>query len=311
MSERKCFVCERPGHIATNCPQKKRPADFEDKEDRKGKKPMACLVPDMVGDKPNFDASELCRAWGKVRDQIVLVFFDPGAKANFISPELWKFLVVTCNYEARQRGVPKMALIQTAKERCPDLVLFNGEDLTPYRAASKNIMAVLGRFGVLERRGLDEAALDITEEVMKRVALMPNHQGFAGHVVGLTEIGCDCHCDPSSSTYFLMVGSQLVFEIRAVVEGETGFRCSSGIAINKMLAKLVSSVNKPNQQTCILDSGVSEFLTPLSVRKLPGIGHRTESLLKDMGITTVADLQKTTFQELSTKQKCCARQRTP
>ncbi|MCO5553465.1 hypothetical protein L7F22_006986 [Adiantum nelumboides] len=212
-----------------------------------------------------------------------------------------KFLVVTCNYEARQRGVPKMAPIQTAKERCPDLVLFNGEDLTPYRAASKNIMAVLSRFGVLERRGLDEAALDITEEVMKHVALMPNHQGFAGHVVGLTEVGCDLHCDPSSSTYFLMVGSQLVSEIRAAVEGETGFRCSSGIAINKMLAKLMSSVNKPNQQTCILESEVSGFLTPLSVRKLPGIGHQTESLLKDMGITTVADLQKSTFQELSTK----------
>jgi nucleotidyltransferase/DNA polymerase involved in DNA repair len=35
--------------------------------------------------------------------------------------------------------------------RCPNLVLFNGEDLTPYRAASKNIMAVIARFGVLER----------------------------------------------------------------------------------------------------------------------------------------------------------------
>ncbi|MCO5575867.1 hypothetical protein L7F22_029672 [Adiantum nelumboides] len=49
---------------------------------------MAGLVPDMVGDKPSSDASELCRAWGKVRDQTVLIFFDPGAKANFISPEL-------------------------------------------------------------------------------------------------------------------------------------------------------------------------------------------------------------------------------
>ncbi|MCO5570159.1 hypothetical protein L7F22_023876 [Adiantum nelumboides] len=75
----------------THCfklPKKKRPADSEDKEDRKGKRPMAGLVPDMVGNKPNLDASELCRAWGKVRDQTMLIFFDPGAKANFISPEL-------------------------------------------------------------------------------------------------------------------------------------------------------------------------------------------------------------------------------
>ncbi|MCO5608883.1 hypothetical protein L7F22_063101 [Adiantum nelumboides] len=74
----------KPGHIATNCPQRKRPVDSEDKEDMKGKKPMACLE----REKSNSDVSELCRAWGKVRDQTVLIFFDPGAKTNFISPKL-------------------------------------------------------------------------------------------------------------------------------------------------------------------------------------------------------------------------------
>ncbi|MCO5562471.1 hypothetical protein L7F22_016098 [Adiantum nelumboides] len=56
-SENKCFICEQLGHIAPNCPQRKKSADSEDNEDRKGKKPMAGLVPDMVGDKPNSDAS--------------------------------------------------------------------------------------------------------------------------------------------------------------------------------------------------------------------------------------------------------------
>ncbi|MCO5606789.1 hypothetical protein L7F22_060979 [Adiantum nelumboides] len=87
-SKNKCFICEQPGHIAPNCPQRKKPADSKDEEDRKEKKPMAGLVPDMVGDKPTSDASELCRAWGKVKNQTVHIFFDPSAKANFISPEL-------------------------------------------------------------------------------------------------------------------------------------------------------------------------------------------------------------------------------
>ncbi|MCO5571660.1 hypothetical protein L7F22_025407 [Adiantum nelumboides] len=87
-SKNKCFIYEQHGNMAPNCPRRKRPTDSEDKEDTKGKKPMAGLLPNIVGDKPNFDASELCKAWGKVRDQTLLNFFDPGAKANFISLEL-------------------------------------------------------------------------------------------------------------------------------------------------------------------------------------------------------------------------------
>ncbi|MCO5595150.1 hypothetical protein L7F22_049188 [Adiantum nelumboides] len=63
---------------------------YSKEEDRKGKKtkPMAGLVPNMVGDKLSSDASEFCRARSKVRDQTVLIFFDVGTKANFISPTL-------------------------------------------------------------------------------------------------------------------------------------------------------------------------------------------------------------------------------
>ncbi|MCO5547062.1 hypothetical protein L7F22_000503 [Adiantum nelumboides] len=77
------------GHFANEC-QQRNSQNKDDKSDRKGKKPKpsAGLVPDLVGDQQNVDATELCRAWGKVRDQEVLVFFDPGARANFISSEL-------------------------------------------------------------------------------------------------------------------------------------------------------------------------------------------------------------------------------
>ena len=48
----------------------------------------AGLVPDIIGDARDEKRTELCRAWGKVRDKHCLFFFDDGAKANFISPEL-------------------------------------------------------------------------------------------------------------------------------------------------------------------------------------------------------------------------------
>ncbi|MCO5583905.1 hypothetical protein L7F22_037822 [Adiantum nelumboides] len=86
---KKCYICEEEGHFANECPQRDS-QDKDDKSDRKGKrpKPSAELVRDLMGDQQNVDAIELCRAWEKVRDQEVLVFFDPGARANFISPEL-------------------------------------------------------------------------------------------------------------------------------------------------------------------------------------------------------------------------------
>ena len=59
-------------------------------------------------------------------------------------------------YTARSFGVTKLQGITEAKERCPGLILISGEDLTPYRRASKEILAVLQRFGVAERLGMDE-----------------------------------------------------------------------------------------------------------------------------------------------------------
>lgn len=46
-----------------------------------------------------------------------------------------KYLIVTSNYPARQKGVAKLMSIKEAQQKCPDLVLINGEDLTPYRQA--------------------------------------------------------------------------------------------------------------------------------------------------------------------------------
>ena len=63
--------------------------------------------------------------------------------------------------------------IKEAIQKCPSLVLINGEDLTPYRTASKRLRAVLQRFGPLEKLGMDEVFVDVTKEVHIRLR---NHQ---------------------------------------------------------------------------------------------------------------------------------------
>jgi DNA polymerase iota len=73
-----------------------------------------------------------------------------------------KHIVVTCNYEARRRGLHKLQLIHDARKACPDLVIVLGEDLTRFRDASKHLYAFLRSFSWnsrCERLGFDEVGL--------------------------------------------------------------------------------------------------------------------------------------------------------
>jgi nucleotidyltransferase/DNA polymerase involved in DNA repair len=69
--------------------------------------------------------------------------------------------VVTCNYEARRRGLRKLQLIRDAKKICPDVVIVLGEDLTKFRDASKELFSFLRAFlwdGRAEKLGFDEVS---------------------------------------------------------------------------------------------------------------------------------------------------------
>lgn len=80
-----------------------------------------------------------------------------------------KYLVVTCNYHARDRGVTKLMRTSDARKRCPEIVLVSGEDLTPYRELAKQIITVAKRFGVVEKLGMDEVFVDATEVIASPV----------------------------------------------------------------------------------------------------------------------------------------------
>lgn len=74
-----------------------------------------------------------------------------------------KYLVVTCNYPARNAGVTKLMNIDDAKKKCPELVLVPGEDLTPYRNQSDEVLRVLREFGsATQKLGMDEVCVDVT-----------------------------------------------------------------------------------------------------------------------------------------------------
>ncbi|KAK9408658.1 DNA polymerase iota [Crotalus adamanteus] len=203
-----------------------------------------------------------------------------------------KYLVVTCNYEARNLGVKKLMGVKEAKEKCPDLVLVNGEDLTKYREFSYRVTELLKTFTPLvERLGFDENFVDITELVEKRLiewkkATLPKIS-VSGHVYNNQTVDFQ---DPIHVR--LAVGSQIAEEMRDAMCSRLGLTGCAGVATNKVLSKLVSGTFKPNQQTVLLPENRPNMMASLDhIRKIPGIGFKMSKRLLNLGLCTVQDLQ--------------------
>ncbi|KAJ8873436.1 hypothetical protein PR048_024253 [Dryococelus australis] len=207
-----------------------------------------------------------------------------------------KNIVVTCNYVARQFGLKKCMLLAEAKELCPSLVLVKGEDLFDYRQMSSKVTSVLQKFSPLvEKLGLDENFIDVTQVVAEKLQNGFNSgQNIAGHVYSDVTENCMCGCFNR-----LSVGSVIAADMRAQIYEELGLTCCAGIAHNKLLAKLVCGVQKPNQQTTILPCSVPGLMAGIqNIRKIPGIGHRTSEILQSLGICSVSDLQNSSDKSL-------------
>nr|KAF6358833.1 DNA polymerase iota [Pipistrellus kuhlii] len=203
-----------------------------------------------------------------------------------------KFLVVTCNYEARELGVKKLMNVRDAKEKCPQLVLVNGEDLTRYREISYKVTELLEEFSpVVERLGFDENFVDLTEMVEKRLQQLPSDDLSALTVSG------HVYNDQSVNLHDvlhirLLVGSQIAAEMREAMYNQLGLTGCAGVASNKLLAKLVSGIFKPNQQTVLLPESSQDLIHSLKhIKEMPGIGYKTAKRLEALGISSVHDLQ--------------------
>jgi DNA polymerase-4 len=169
-------------------------------------------------------------------------------------------VVSTANYEARKFGVHSAMPLRTAYKLCPRAV-FLPVDYEAYVAESRKFKSVLMSITtIMENAGIDEAYLDISDE-------------------------------PDSNE--IIVG-----KIKTGIYEKTGLTCSIGIAPNKLLAKIASDMQKPNGLTILNDDDIEDRLWPMPIRKLYGIGPKTEEHLKKMGIETIGQLAAVSAQTL-------------
>ncbi|KAH7352836.1 hypothetical protein KP509_19G066100 [Ceratopteris richardii] len=215
--------------------------------------------------------------------------------------------LIAVGYEARQFGVTRNMRGDEAKKVCPNIELIqvpvaHGKaDLTQYRDAGSEVVAVLSRKGTCERASIDEVYLDITDAcVASALEEQFSDDVLKSHVLGLSEI--DNEAGTTVEAWFrksvadardrmLAIGAVIISDLRKAVLMETGFTCSAGIAHNKMLAKLASGMHKPAQQTLVPSSSVTKLLATLPIKKMKQLGGKLgDSLQSDLRVVFVGDL---------------------
>jgi DNA polymerase IV (archaeal DinB-like DNA polymerase) len=91
----------------------------------------------------------------------------------------------------------------------------------------------------------------------------------------------------------------IAMRIKDEIKRQERITCSVGVAPNKIIAKVASKIQKPDGLTVVRPEDVQEFIFPLNVSKIPGIGEKTTEALKLMGITKVEELAKCDIQRLT------------
>jgi len=171
-------------------------------------------------------------------------------------------MISTSNYIARKYGVRSAMPGFIAMKLCPQLK-FVQHHYTKYKNESIKIMNILEEYDIfIESMGLDEAYLDLTDYCKNKKIYTKE---------GIIEVAN---------------------EIKKKIFEETKLTCSCGIACNKTLAKICSDYNKPNG-LFYLDyepNIIEDFISKLSIRKIPFIGSKTESKLNLLNIFTCKDL---------------------
>ncbi len=169
-------------------------------------------------------------------------------------------VVSTANYAARKFGVHSGMPLRTAYKLCSQAV-YLPVDYEAYSRISVVIKEALrGVSPIMEDVGIDEAFLEVTD------------------------------IDDADEA--------IARRIKEGIREKTGLTCSVGIAPNKLLAKIASDMQKPDGVTILRENDIESRLWPLPVRKLYGVGPKTEASLKEMGVETIGQLAATPLDRL-------------
>lgn len=184
---------------------------------------------------------------------------DPSLRGKPVviggSPE-GRGVVAAASYEARKFGIHSAQPAARAVRLCRNAV-FIRPDFRRYRAESEKIFEIFRQFTTeIQPVSIDEAYLDVTDEI-----------GPWGSATLLAEA------------------------VKKRVLAERGLTVSIGVGPNKLIAKIASDFDKPDGLTVVPPHRIQEFLDPLSVRSLPGVGPATEKRMNEAGIETIEDLR--------------------
>ena len=178
-------------------------------------------------------------------------------------------VVSSCSYAARQFGVRSAMPTGNAMRLCPGMILVGGSH-SRYSEYSRRVMAILERYsGLIEQVSIDEAFLDVSD--------------------------------------LQVPGVEIAKQIQGDVRTKVGLPCSLGIATSKLVAKIATDHGKsqhrgakpPSAITEVLPGKEAEFLAPLPVDALWGVGPKTKELLSEWGIKTIGELASQNENEFS------------
>jgi DNA polymerase-4 len=165
-------------------------------------------------------------------------------------------VITTATYPARQFGVGSAMGMMKAAKLCPQAIVLP-VDFDEVRRFSRTFKAVIREIAPLvEDRGIDEVYIDFTE--------VPGGQREGGRVLARL--------------------------IQRAIHEKTGLTCSIGVAPNKLIAKMASEFNKPNGISIVQPEDVQAKIWPLPVRKINGIGPKSEAKLLALELHTIGDI---------------------